>query len=110
VRHHGLVPVPLDVELSSMTPRVDLLDTAAGPKARVLVLAHIFGARFEMGPWVAEAARRGLLVVEDCAEVFEGVEHYSGHPGADLSLFSFGSIKGKKLSCGQLCCSYHFLQ
>lgn len=93
VRHHGLVPVPLDLDLSSMAPRAELLSAALSPASRVLVVAHIFGARLDMAPWVAAAAAAGLLLVEDCAEVFEGVEHYSGHAAADLTLFSFGSIK-----------------
>jgi perosamine synthetase len=38
------------------------------------------------------ARRHGLLVVEDCAQAFAGVG-YQGHPQADASMFSFGSIK-----------------
>ncbi len=95
VRHHGLVAVPLDVDLATMEPRRELLAAAVSPASRVMVVAHIFGARFPVAPWAAAAAAHGLLLAEDCAEVFEGVEHYSGHPQADLSLFSFGSIKGK---------------
>jgi perosamine synthetase len=91
--HYGLVVVPLDVDLATMEPCMNLLDSAVSSKTRVLLVAHIFGARFDMTPWVRAARARGLLLVEDCAESFEGVQHYSGHPDADISLFSFGAIK-----------------
>src|SRR5262249_2906791 len=34
----------------------------------------------------------GLLVIEDCAQAYTGAE-YTGHPDADIALFSFGTIK-----------------
>ncbi len=92
-RQHKLVPVPLDVEVGTMRPSAVLAEEVVGSKTRLLVVAHIFGARMDMAPWVELARRRGLLLLEDCAEVFEGAQHYSGHPEADISLFSFGSIK-----------------
>ena len=43
---------------------------------------------------IAEAARRhGLLLWEDCALVFTGLQGYLGHPGSDAVFFSFGVIK-----------------
>ncbi|MFK8845688.1 DegT/DnrJ/EryC1/StrS family aminotransferase [Streptomyces sp. Ac-502] len=38
------------------------------------------------------AARRGWLLVEDCAQAYSGPD-FRGDPGADVSLFSFGPIK-----------------
>lgn len=113
-KHHGLVPVPLDLDTATMSPRSELLQRAFSPKTRVLVVAHIFGARLDMTPWVRRplacasplaktllrtqvkmAREKGVIMVDDCAEVFEGYPVYSGHPDADLSLFSFGSIKAR---------------
>ncbi len=54
-KHHGLVPVPLDLDTATMTPRTELLQHAFSPKTRVLVVAHIFGARLDMSPWVRRA-------------------------------------------------------
>ncbi len=38
------------------------------------------------------ARRHGLLFVEDCAQAFRG-RSFTGHPDADVSMFSFGTIK-----------------
>lgn len=92
-KHHKLVPVPLDLDTATMVPLEHLLESAFSPKTRVLVLAHIFGARMDIEPWLRYARQRGVLVIDDCAEVFEGHDAYSGHPEADMSVFSFGSIK-----------------
>lgn len=39
------------------------------------------------------AARHGLLLWEDCAQVFTGLGGYLGHQESDATFFSFGVIK-----------------
>lgn len=39
------------------------------------------------------AARHGLLLWEDCAQVFTGLGGYLGHQESDAAFFSFGVIK-----------------
>lgn len=39
------------------------------------------------------AARHGLLLWEDCAQVFTGLGGYLGHEESDATFFSFGVIK-----------------
>jgi len=87
-----LVPVPVDLDLDHLAPRLDRLEHAITARSRVLVVAHLFGARIELDPILEVARRRGLFVVEDCAQAFEGVGD-TGHPRADASLFSFGPLK-----------------
>jgi dTDP-4-amino-4,6-dideoxygalactose transaminase len=41
---------------------------------------------------IAFARDRGLLVIEDCAQAYVG-SAFTGHPDADVSMFSFGPIK-----------------
>jgi hypothetical protein len=55
---------------------MDLLDGLVSSRTKILLVAHIFGARFDMKPWVLAARRHGLLLVEDCAESFEGPKAY----------------------------------
>jgi perosamine synthetase len=55
-------------------------------------VAHLFGGQVEMAPILEVAHRHGLLVIEDCAQAFAGAQ-YQGHAGADVSMFSFGTIK-----------------
>ena len=92
VRRMGLVPVPVDLDVAHMAPPVGLLRRAIGPRARVLVVAHLFGTRIDLDPVIAVAREHGLLVIEDCAQAFGG-HAYRGHPAADVSMFSFGPLK-----------------
>jgi perosamine synthetase len=92
VRRHGLRPVPVDVDLSTLAPRPSALEAAATPSARILMIAHLYGALADLGPAVELCRRRGLRLVEDCAQAYSG-GFYRGDDRADLSLFSFGPIK-----------------
>jgi len=92
VEEHGLVPIPVDVDLDGMAPRVDSMRRAITPATRAVVVAHLFGGRVPLEPVFDVAAEHGLLVIEDCAQAFAGT-HYKGHPNADASMFSFGPIK-----------------
>lgn len=90
--HHGLVPVPVDLDLETLGPALEDLRRVVSPASRVLVMAHLCGGRPAVDPLLAEARSHGLLVVEDCAQAFDG-RGYTGHPAADVSMFSFGPIK-----------------
>ncbi len=100
-RRHGLVPVPLDLNLETMAPEVIALQTAITPRTRALVIAHLFGTRVPMRPLLDLAKRHGLFVFEDCAQAFIGPD-YTGHPETDAAMFSFGSIKTATSIAGAL--------
>src|SRR5213079_2017257 len=44
------------------------------------------------GPVIELAKKRGLVMIEDCAQAFTGPD-YTGHPETNVAMFSFGSIK-----------------
>ena len=100
-RRAGLTPVPLDLDAETMAPSVEALKNAITPRSKVLVIAHLFGARLALDDLLAVAGNVGLIVVEDCAQAFNG-RHYGGHPDADLSLFSFGPLKTSTAMGGAL--------
>jgi dTDP-4-amino-4,6-dideoxygalactose transaminase len=89
---HGLVPIPLDLDPVTLAPRPGTLEAVISNKTRLLVVAHLFGGRVELAPLAAVARRHQILVVEDCAQCLRG-PHDRGDGLADVSLFSFGSIK-----------------
>lgn len=93
LRRHGLVPVPLDVDLRTLEPSLDEARRRATARTRVVMIAHLFGARVPLDPWVALARERGWLLFEDCAQSFTGLERSVSHPASDLAFFSFGPIK-----------------
>lgn len=92
VEHHGLVPVPVDLDMRTLAVKPGALERATTPRTKAILAAHLFGARMPMGALAAFAREHGLLLIEDCAQSFTGLE-YRGDPESDVSLFSFGPIK-----------------
>ena len=92
VNRLGYTPVPVDLDVAHMGPRLDLIEKAITPKTKVIVVAHLFGTRLDLEPLLDVARRHNLLFVEDCAQVFDG-QAYGGHPRADVCMFSFGPLK-----------------
>lgn len=91
-QHHELRVTPVDLDSKTAAPCIDSLARACTPQSRVLLLAHLFGSRFPLAPFIQFAQKNGLLLVEDCAQAYAGPK-YPGDPSADVSLFSFGPIK-----------------
>jgi perosamine synthetase len=91
LEHHGLVPVPVDLDPATLAPQPSDVRAALTEKTALVLVIHLVGARVEMGPIHALARERGLPVVEDCAQAFDG--QYTGHPDSLVSMFSFGPIK-----------------
>jgi dTDP-4-amino-4,6-dideoxygalactose transaminase len=92
VREAGLVPVPIDLDVAHMAPQMESFQRAISPRARVLVAAHLMGARLDLDPLFKAARQHGLVTVEDCAQAFNG-RNYPGSAAADVSMYSFGPIK-----------------
>eukprot|EP00743_Colponemidia_sp_Colp-15_P005348 GILK01005750.1.p1 GENE.GILK01005750.1~~GILK01005750.1.p1 ORF type:complete len:424 (+),score=54.88 GILK01005750.1:45-1316(+) len=92
LRAHGILPVPVDIDFDTLAPAVEDIERLITPNTKILLLAHIYGTRFCMDPYVALAKKYKLDLIEDVAEGFDGLD-YIGHPDSDLSLFSFGTIK-----------------
>jgi dTDP-4-amino-4,6-dideoxygalactose transaminase len=92
---HGLIPVAVGVDPDTLAPDLDDLRRKVGPRTRALVVAHLFGGRIdaEALEGIARWCRaHDVLLVEDCAQAYVG-PGFTGHTRADLSLFSFGTLK-----------------
>jgi dTDP-4-amino-4,6-dideoxygalactose transaminase len=88
---HGLVPVPVDIDIPTLRPRMEAFERARSPRTRAVVVAHLFGGRIDMKPIAEWARRHGLAVIEDAAQA---VAHTGdGSPWADATMFSFGPLK-----------------
>jgi dTDP-4-amino-4,6-dideoxygalactose transaminase len=92
VEHHGLVPVPVDLDVATLGPNLESLRRAISPAGRAVVVAHLCGGRVSMEPILATARQHSLMVIEDCAQAFDG-RGYTGDLEDDVSMFSFGPIK-----------------
>lgn len=92
IEAHGLVPVPIDLDIERMAPRLESLAEGLTARTRAIVVAHLFGGRIDLTAVADFARRHGLLLIEDAAQAFVG-EQYTGDAAADVSMFSFGPIK-----------------
>ncbi|NJK30076.1 MAG: cell wall biogenesis protein [Acaryochloris sp. SU_5_25] len=92
IKKHNCIPVPVDIDLETLAPSVDLFKSSISSRSRVFILAHLFGSIIPLDPYVEICKSHNILLVEDCAQAFDGLR-YLGHPEADISFFSFGSIK-----------------
>jgi dTDP-4-amino-4,6-dideoxygalactose transaminase len=90
--HHGLVPVPVDLDPATLSPRGEVLERRISSRSRLLVVAHLFGGHVDLAPLAAVCRRRGILLVEDCAQSFQGPPD-AGEESAAVSMFSFGILK-----------------
>lgn len=91
LEHHGLVAVPVDLDPGTLAPWSSAVRAAITKKTALILVTHLVGVRVDMGPIHALARERGLPVVEDCAQAFDG--QYTGHADSLASMFSFGPIK-----------------
>ena len=91
LKAHGLVPIPVDLNIATLAPRLDLAEQLLTPRTAAILVAHLFGGRVAMGPLAAFANRHRLLLWEDCAQAFAGAR--TGEPIADVSMYSFGALK-----------------
>ena len=92
VRGHGLRAVPVDIDPRTLAPLPSALAAALTPRTRVVLVAHLFGGRMDLGIVAGFAREHGLLLVEDCAQAFQGPEQVEDAT-ADVSMYSFGTLK-----------------
>lgn len=91
VRLHGFVPVAVDIDPETATMAPAEVERALTGRSVAVVVAHLFGARGDSAELSRLARARGLMLIEDCAQCYDGRRRQLGD--ADVELYSFGSIK-----------------
>jgi dTDP-4-amino-4,6-dideoxygalactose transaminase len=67
IRLAGATPVASDIRLDDLGPDPDDLAARIGPRTRAIVVVHLHGLPVDLGPVLALARERDLLVIEDCS-------------------------------------------
>lgn len=65
---NGLIPVFVDVVLSTYNIKVEDLEKALSDKTRAIMIAHTLGNPFDLGAIMEFANKHDLFVVEDCCD------------------------------------------
>ena len=92
VRYHGLIPVPVDIDFKTMKPKYDFLEKSITKKTKAIILAWVYGSYNQADEIYKLCKDKGIFIIEDCAETFFDPK-FNGSSNADVSLFSFGTIK-----------------
>ncbi|MGI8422598.1 MAG: DegT/DnrJ/EryC1/StrS family aminotransferase [Chloroflexota bacterium] len=90
----GASPVFVDVDPATFCIDPSRLGAALTPRTKAIVPVHLYGHAADMGPILAFARERGLLVVEDCAQA-HGAEYRGRKVGTfgQAAAFSFYPTK-----------------
>ncbi|MBA3341111.1 MAG: DegT/DnrJ/EryC1/StrS family aminotransferase [Gemmatimonadaceae bacterium] len=86
----GATPVVVDCDQATWNMDVSKIESRITPRTRAIMVVHIYGLPVDMDPVLELAARYGLSLIEDAAEMLG--QTYRGRPCGsfgDISTFSF---------------------
>jgi perosamine synthetase len=92
VLNHKLRVIPIDVRIDDLSVSAIDLEQCISDKTRIVLIAQLFGVIADLQPIGDVCRKKGILLIEDCAQAFCGT-NYRGSEYADISMFSFGPIK-----------------
>jgi len=90
VLRQGCVPVLVDSDPLTWNMDIAQIEARISPRTKAIMVVHIYGLPVDMAPILALAARHGLKIIEDAAQMHG--QTYRGRPCGsfgDLSVFSF---------------------
>lgn len=90
----GARPVLVDIDPRRYTLDPALVEAAITPRTRAIIPVHLYGCPADLAPILEIAARRGLRVIEDCAQA-HGARYRERPVGSwgDIAAFSFYPTK-----------------
>jgi hypothetical protein len=92
LRLHGLIPVPVDIDIDTLKTTPERIEEAITPRTCMIIISYVYAAKYSIQDIVAVAKKHSLPIYEDAAEAFVGLS-YTGDPNANVTSFSFGPIK-----------------
>ena len=64
---HGLVCVPVDLDLHTLMPSLDDIKKATTSDTVAIIIAYVFGAQYDIAPYVPYLNENKIEIIEDCA-------------------------------------------
>lgn len=104
VLYCGATPVIVDIDPKTWTMSLEGFAAACTPRTKAVIPVHLYGRPAEIGPIATLAHRRGIFVIEDCAEA-HGATYNGALVGSfgDIACFSFFANKIVTTGEGGMC-------
>lgn len=100
VLYQGAIPVFADVDPRSLNVTAATVERCLSDRTRAIVVTHLFGNPCEMDAILALSERRGIPVIEDCAQAF--LAGYGGRFVGTLGAIGcFSTQQGKHMTTGE---------
>jgi L-glutamine:2-deoxy-scyllo-inosose/3-amino-2,3-dideoxy-scyllo-inosose aminotransferase len=96
----GAVPIPVDVNLETLSISRPTIESAITPRTKAIIPTHLFSSQSDLPPIIELASARKLNVIEDCAHAI-GARRFGRVLGTfgQAGVFSFN--QKKLLACGE---------
>lgn len=94
ILQNGLKPVLVEPDIRTYNIDPSRIEEKITPKTRAILVVHLYGKSCDMGPISAIAGKRGLKIVEDCAQS-HGAKYKNRTTGTfgEFGAFSFYPTK-----------------
>ena len=92
LRKHCLIPVPVDINTSTLITPASRVAEAVNSRTRLIVISMLYGVTFDLTEISEIAKKHNLPLFEDSAECYSG-NKVDANECADASVLSFGPIK-----------------
>jgi perosamine synthetase len=98
--YQGAIPVFADVDPATCNVTAETIEPVLSERTRAIVVTHLFGNPCRMGPILELARRRGIPVIEDCAQAF-GARWDDEPVGSMGRIGCFSLQQGKHITTGE---------
>lgn len=90
----GAQPLYIDISATTMTMDVECLELSLTETTKAIIVTHLYGQMVDMAKIMAVAQKRGIPVIEDCAQAHGAkLEGKLAGSWADIACFSFYPTK-----------------
>jgi perosamine synthetase len=100
ILYQGAIPVFADVDPMSGNVTAATIEAVLSPRTRAIAVTHLFGNPCDMEPIVALANRRGIPVIEDCAQAYLASDR-GKKVGTIGTIGVFSLQQGKHITSGE---------
>lgn len=98
--YQGAIPVFADVDPASGNVTADTIEAVLTERTKAIIVTHLFGRPCDLGPILELAQRRGIPVIEDCAQAYLATSQ-GRQVGTIGTIGCFSLQQGKHITTGE---------